>query len=205
MTLPIETLRLKDRMTYPDDNLSFCNMRGHVTIKDENGHVLVDKDNHIVKSGRRWLMQRMFDLSITKDSNEKDYLPGWFSIGNGGAALDTPFNNIWPTDDDVGLYNPLKFDADTEHNDSSVSLISENRYFKRITTTSFPSDLTAKITMEIDYKDFAGEYFNEAGMFLSYTDEKTNETSYLMFSHVTFPTMPKSQYQKLLVEWYFIF
>ena len=73
-----------------------------------------------------------------------------------------------------------------------------------VDSISFPGDLTAKLTMTLDYQDMVDKYINEAGMFVGELLEYTNE-NFLMFSHVTFPTFPKSIYQKITLEWFFMF
>lgn len=188
-----ETIQLTDKMSYIPDNFF---LRGHVTILDGD-RKLVDQDNHIVITGRNWLMQRMFNMPSEPNSNLHTWLPGWFSVGSGGASLDSPFTPIWPTDTDTDLYH-------TEIFTETGPLYSLDTKHKLVDSISFPSELTAKLTMTLDYKDFADSYINEAGMFLGPTTTYDN-TDFVMFSHVTFPSFPKSQYQKLSIEWYFLF
>ena len=175
------------------------NLKGHIRITDfDTKKIIVDTDNHIVISGRRWLMQRMFNMPITQDSNAHTWLPGWFGIGSGGASVDAPFIPIWPTDDDTSLFYPEEFSQE------GAQYSATNHLYKMVDSISFPNDLTAKLTMTLDYQDMVDKYINEAGMFVGEVLEYTNE-NFLMFSHVTFPTFPKSIYQKLTLEWFFMF
>lgn len=188
-----DTIKLKDRMAYKEDEFL---MKGHVIISEGN-RIIVEKDNHIVLTGRNWLMQRMFNMPSEPNSNVYTWLPGWFSVGSGGASLDSPFTPIWPTDQDIDLYN-------TEIFTETGPLYSTDKKRKLVDSIAFPSDLTAKLSMTLDYNDFSNSYINEAGMFIAPTMTYDNE-EFVMFSHVTFPSFPKSQYQKLLIEWYFLF
>lgn len=190
-----DIIRLKDTMHYSPD---LFNMKGHVTIRDQKDNVLVDKDNHIVLTGRQWLMQRMFNMSsTTPDSDVYSWLPGWFSVGSGGTAQDSPFTPIWPADEDTDLYNPETFTSDNAQ-------YSVDKKHKIVDSIEFPNELTTKLTMTLDYDDLTDAYLNEAGMFVGKSTTYTN-TDFILFSHVTFPSFPKSQYQKLTIEWMFLF
>ena len=177
------------------DATTFC--KGRVKIH-KNNKLLVDTSNHIVISGRHWLMQRMFGLPFDLQTQQHEWLPTWFSVGSGGASMDNPFQPIWPTDNDIELFNPLTL------NSTGGSRYNNNNIKKMIDGVSFESALTTKVTMTLGYEDCAGQYINEAGLFISPSSE-TTETNFTMFSHVTFPTIPKSNLVELLIEWYFIF
>ncbi len=177
------------------DSTTFC--KGRVKIH-KNNKLLIDTSNHIVISGRHWLMQRMFGLPFDLSTQQQEWLPNWFSVGSGGASMDNPFQPVWPTDNDIDLFNPLSF------NTTGGARYSSDYIKKMIDGVSFESALTTKVTMTLGYDDCAGQYINEAGVFISPTTENT-ETNFTMFSHVTFPTIPKSNLVELLIEWYFIF
>ena len=189
-------LRFTDKPQYKD-NAQLC--QGKVKIY-KNNKLLIEKNNHIVVIGRNWLMQRMFNLPYSLDNQKHTWLPRWFSVGNGGAANDAPFQPIWPTDNDIDVYNNIVF-VDSAHSTSRYTI---NRTKKLIDGVSFASALTAKLTMTISYEDCVNEYINEAGLFVSPTESST-ETNFTMFSHVTFPTIPKSNLTELVIEWFFIF
>lgn len=177
--------------------------KGHVHIyschkNDNNKDLLIDTSNHIVIAGRHWLMQRMFGIPYDISDQKQEWSPAWFAVGDGGAALDTPFQPVWPTDDDVALFNPLQF------NSTGGPRYTLDRMYKLIDGVSFVSSLTTKLTMTVDYTDCASHYINEAGIFVS-PSQAQDETNFCMFSHVTFPTIPKSDLVKLIIEWYFIF
>lgn len=187
-------LTLHDRMRYKPDRFG---VGGHVRITDQKNNVIVDKDNHIVITGRQWLMQRMFNMSTSATSDVYTWLPGWFAVGSGGTAKDSPFTPIWPADEDTDLYNPEYFTSDGPQ-------YSVDKKHKIVDSIEFPNELTAKLTMSLDYEDITDSYINEAGMYVGKSTTYTN-TDFVMFSHVTFPSFPKSQYQKLTIEWYFLF
>jgi len=183
------------------DSTSLC--KGHVRIfncykNDNQKNLLVDTNNHIVISGRHWLMQRMFGMPYDIEDQKQEWSPSWFSVGDGGASIDTPFQPIWPTDDDVTLFNRLQFNA------TGGPRYTLDKYYKLVDGISFVAALTAKVTMTVDYADCASHYINEAGLFVA-PSQAQDETNFGLFSHVTFPTIPKSDLVKLIIEWYFIF
>jgi hypothetical protein len=181
-------------------NESFMGIKGHFKMTDfDTGKTIVDKDNHIVITGRSWLMQKMFGMPLTQDSETYKWTPAWFSVGSGGCAMDSPFIPIWPTDTDEDLFEPEPFG-----NTEGGQYCSSNNNFKLVDSISFPSNLSAKMTMTLDYKDLTDKYINEAGMFIGEVAEYSN-TKFIMFSHVTFPTYYKSIYQKISIEWFFKF
>ena len=174
-------------------------IKGHFTMKEiDTGKIIVDKDNHIVINGRSWLMQKMFGMPLSQDIETFNWVPGWFSMGSGGCAVDAPFIPIWPTDTDDNLFNPESFGR------TGGQYCAADDRFKMIDSVSFPNNLTAKLVMTLDYKDLTDKYINEAGMFIGETTTYSN-TNFLMFSHVTFPTYYKSIYQKVSIEWFFKF
>ncbi len=177
------------------DSTTCC--KGRVKIH-RNNKLLVDTDNHIVISGRHWLMQRMFGLPFSLETQQQEWLPRWFSVGSGGTALDTPFQPIWPTDNDIELFNPVVM------NSAGGERYTTTGVKKLIDGISYESSLTTKITMSLGYEDCINQYINEAGLFISPSEDST-ETDFVMFSHVTFPTIPKSNLVELLIEWFFIF
>lgn len=191
----------KQLFTFNDNvkvNESF-GIQGHFKMTEvDTGKVIVDKNNHIVINGRSWLMQKMFGMPLSSDVDSHNWTPGWFSMGSGGCAVDTPFIPIWPTDTDDNLFSPEAFGT------TNGQYCETDNRFKLIDSISFPSNLSAKLTMTLDYKDLTDKYINEAGMFIGEIAEYTN-TKFIMFSHVTFPTYYKSIYQKVSIEWFFKF
>lgn len=189
-------LNFEDRSSY-QDNITLC--KGHVKIY-KNNHLLIEKDNHIVITGRNWLMQRAFGLPFDLENQKHLWSLRWFSLGNGGTAIDAPFQPIWPTDEDVDVFNKIQFVLPTNR----TGRHNEDCYKKLIDGISFESALTTKVTMTVAYDDCVNEYINEAGLFASPTEELV-ENRFNLFSHVTFPTIPKSNLAELTIEWYFIF
>jgi hypothetical protein len=164
----------------------------------KNDELILHKQNHIVLTGRQWLMQRMFGLAYDINIQQHQWSPRWFALGNGGATLDSPFQPIWPTDNDIDLFSPIVF---TDRLTSKYTLDGKK---KLIDAISYETPLTTKVTMTINNSDCVDQYINEAGLFIAPTHNQ-DESTFLMFSHVTFPTIPKSVLVKLLIEWFFIF
>ena len=180
-------------------NESFTGIKGHFKMTEvDTGKTIVDKDNHIVITGRTWLMQKMFGMPMSQEDQSYTWAPGWFSVGSGGCSMDSPFIPIWPTDTDDNLFEPKPF------GNTGGQYSATNRYFKMVDSISFPSNLTTKMIMTLDYKDLTDTYINEAGMFIGETTTYNND-KFIMFSHVTFPTYYKSIYQKVSIEWFFKF
>lgn len=189
-----KNIKLYDSIKTRDKSL----LEGHVKIY-KNNELIVDKDNKIVISGRNYLMQRLFNLPYQSGTNEKqNWLPRWFSVGSGGASESAPFQPIWPADEDTELYNIIVMDA------SGGPRYTINGEKKLIDYVEFSSALTTKLTMTLDDTDAVNSIINEAGLYVSETEEIT-ETNFSLFSHVTFPSIPKSSMDSIIIEWFFVF
>ena len=164
----------------------------------KNNKFLFQTSNHIVKTGRHFLMQRMFGIPYSISDTQEYWTPRWFSVGSGGATMDMPFQPIWPADEDIDLYHRLKF------NELGGPRYTTDVYKKLIDSVEYVSYTIAKLTMTIDYDDVPNTYINEAGLFTSLSEDIT-ETNFALFSHVTFPTLPKSDMDSLTLEWYIVF
>lgn len=187
-------LPLYDRVEKKDMS-TFC--KGQIKIYSDD-ELIIDKSNHIVITGRQWLMQRMFGLAYDINNQQQQWSPRWFGLGNGGATLDSPFQPIWPTDNDIDLFKSIEF---TNRLTSKYTLDGKK---KLIDAISYETPLTAKITMSLNNMDCQDQFLNEAGLYIAPTSN-ADETEFVLFSHVTFPTIPKSNLVKLLIEWFFIF
>lgn len=175
--------------------------RGFVRIK-KNDNLVFEGSNHIVLTGRHWLLQRTFNLPYTPTTDaQQNWLPLWFSVGSGGATEDNPFQNIFPTDEDINVYTPVKL-VDTT--DPVVAPYSDTYYKKRISSYSADSYLSLKCVLEVTYDEAVDEYINEVGIFVAPTNLIT-ETSFAMLSHITFPSISKTNLDQLTFEWYYIF
>lgn len=189
-----KNIKLYDSVKTRDKSL----LEGHVKIY-KNNNLVVDKDNKIVFTGRNYLMQRLFNLPYEMGINEKQsWLPRWFSVGSGGASESAPFQPIWPADEDVELYNLIVLNA------TPGPRYTTNGEKKLIDSVEFSSALTTKLTMTLDDTDAIDSLINEAGLYVSESEEIT-ETEFSLFSHVTFPTIPKSSMDSIIIEWFFIF
>lgn len=108
-----DSTNLKEKFLRDSSNKSA--LRGHVVFKDENGNVILEKDNLIVLRGRTFVLERLFNKSIT-DAENVDYIKNvnrkvcLFKIGDGGANVETaPFNPYVPEYSDEDLAHPLPF------------------------------------------------------------------------------------------------
>lgn len=182
---------------YDQPNLDDTHFKGHVKVY-KNGKLIVDDDNHIVIMGRHYLMQRLFGLPYSFGVDEHTWSPKWFSVGSGGAAMDTPFQQLMPTDEDTNCYNPIIF------NTTGGARYTTDHYKKLIDSIEYASALSAKMTMTVDAADCVNGYINEAVFFVSPTEDQT-ETQFKCFSHICFPTFPKGDMDSIIFEWYLIF
>lgn len=173
------------------------NIKGHLNAY-KNGVKIIDDDNHIVITGRHYLMQRLFGLAYNLTVDQHLWTPKWFSVGSGGAAMDTPFQQMMPTDEDTGCYHENLFNA------TGGARYTTNKSKKLIDSIEFVSALSAKMTMTLAESDCVNSYVNEAAFFVS-PSENQNETLFSCFSHICFPTFPKGDMDSILFEWYLIF
>lgn len=92
-------------------------LRGHITIKDENGNVLEDKDNLIVLRSRLFVLLHLFKPDAeTREDMESTYIKNdnrricLYKIGMGGADIQSaPFQPFVPKFTDRDLSNPIPF------------------------------------------------------------------------------------------------
>jgi len=182
-----DTIKYKDKYAF----------EGKIKVY-KNGQVVVDKNNKIVLVGRNYIMQRLFNQAYAPANDKVEWIPRWFSIGSGGAAPDTPFQPIWPTDEDTELFNLIPF------NDVGGPLYTLDKTKKLVDSLTYTAYLTAKFTMTVDYEDAVDSYINEVGLYAS-PSENQDETNFVMLSHATFPSIPKSSMDKISIEWFFVF
>lgn len=173
-------------------------MKGKIILRNQDKDIILQQDNHIVLCGRNYRMQRLCGIPYDINSDMETWVPRWFSLGNGGATSDSPFQPIWPADEDTDVYNHLKF-VDTYSARYTVDC-----YKKLIDSVEYVSYTTVKFTMSIDPEDVANQYINEAGLFAAPSEASTT-TDFVMISHSTFPSIPKSDFDSLILEWYYIF
>jgi len=92
-------------------------LRGHITIKDEDGNILEDKDNLIVLRSRLFVLLSLFKPdALTREDMEETYIKNdnrricLFKIGMGGADTQSaPFQPFVPKFTDRDLANPIPF------------------------------------------------------------------------------------------------
>jgi sugar lactone lactonase YvrE len=161
-------------------------IKGHVKITSKEHGVIVDKDNHIVITGRHWLMQRAMGRPYTPETNYHNWLPGFFSVGNGGCTIDAPTQPLTPTDEDIDMNNPLPF---IEENQIQTGIYSEDLTKKKIISLEYITQLTARLKMEVGIDEASDQGLNEAGIFVSSLGSGTRE-----FIHIPFEVGAKVRY-----------
>lgn len=108
-------------------------------------------------------MQRAFGMDYSEVYNHSMWLPGFFSIGEGGCTIDQPLQPLSPTDQDTNLEAPLKF---LEEEQIKSGLYSDDLTKKRISTIEYVTHLTTKCTMQIKVEEIENKNLNEAAIFV---------------------------------------
>lgn len=110
-----DSTSLQEKFLKNAGSKSTTNLRGHVVFKDENGNIILEKDNLIVLRGRTFVLEQIFKQAIT-DTQNTDYIKDLnrkvclFKIGDGGANVQTaPFNPFVPEHTDEQLAHALPF------------------------------------------------------------------------------------------------
>lgn len=103
---------MKDKYNVSQNSGSF--MKGKVIFRDEEGNILLEKDNLIVLRGRTFALEKLFNKTIdvnlapnyTRNLNRSICL---FKIGTGGTPIDQPFNPFVPAPTDMNLAAEVPF------------------------------------------------------------------------------------------------
>jgi len=116
-------------------------LRGKVVIKDDNGNVILEKDNMIVLRGRVFALETLFsdlneDPEYLKNLNRTVCL---FKMGNGGTPVSSPFQPYTPNHTDLDLASPLPFRI-VDANDSRTQLTTAEQqvYYGDVVSTLNP-------------------------------------------------------------------
>jgi hypothetical protein len=121
----IKILKFNENNTFTDSNNITRPMpknsnpfRGHVVLRDENGDIILEKDNMIVLRGRTFALEKLFDSTASgsgfptgasayiENLNRKICL---FKIGKGGAPISSPFSPDAVSYEDTDLVEPIPF------------------------------------------------------------------------------------------------
>jgi hypothetical protein len=96
-----------------DKGASLGRMRGRVVMKDEDGNIILEKDNLIVLRGRTFALEQLFNDPIVPESNYRMNLNRkicLFMMGSGGADVQaSPFNPYTPKFSNEALGNREPF------------------------------------------------------------------------------------------------
>jgi hypothetical protein len=126
-------------------------LRGRVIMRDENGKVLLEKDNEIVLRGRTFALEKLFGAVITGSTyiQNLERSIALFKIGAAGAPNGDPFNPFVPEFSDMDVaeqvpfitVDPNKFsDPEKASNKSIVTELSDVQELKYYIATVDPLD-----------------------------------------------------------------
>ena len=207
-----EQIQLKDK----------TNMRGYVyaihETKDGKKELLNHNHNHIVLSGRKWLMQRAIGASIESNKNYHNYSICWFGLGAGGVASHDPLNPLYTPDQIEDLKLPIQIkgsdpDSSYVYDNSGYKktfLKDENGANAQMKYSSINSEVLALFHLVVDYNDCPytapnlGVKISEMGLYCA-ASENSSEDDFVLFSRYCLATKIKSQSDKLTFLWYVYF
>jgi len=110
------------------DSVSKPSIRGKVRFLDDEGNVILEKDNLIVLRGRVFALEKLFNDMNTEGSyvtnNNRELI--LFKIGTGGAPENDPFQPYTPSFDDTDLASPIPFKV-VDANDTNTTLTTEEQ------------------------------------------------------------------------------
>jgi len=180
---------------------------GRVEIYEQDAdgkRQLVDKSNLVVYQGREWIAERIFDANNAFTAPEtNDWYICWFGIGDGatGPALGPDA----PTANDGDLANSVLINAiNPEMADSGYKHPYDTTVDFEVDDALAPESiwLVAKVTVTISLDDANGTTLNEAGLYISNSNDPIIASAYKLFSRVTFPAIVKDSSRTLVFVWY---
>ena len=195
-------------------------MRGYVyTIhetRDGKKELLGLDHNHIVLSGRKWLMQRAIGASMADTPNQHEWIIYWFGVGEGGANSSDPLNPLYTPDQQEDLVAPLRIQNNyypefrycDEGRKKTFKLF--NNANAQMRYDNINSEVLALFHLVVDLNDcpyelpYLGVKINELALYVSPTND-SSETEFLMFSRYCMPTKFKSFNDRYIFLWYIYF
>jgi hypothetical protein len=180
-------------------------MRGMVEIYqiDKSGKKkLHARSNLIVYLGREWLLSRIVNVNNTNILPTDNLYLSWLSVGTGGAPATDPLNPIPPSNTDISLANQIVINA------SNASLADNGNYigFSDVTFLQDNLNLNSYLIMRLDVlldETMAnGNNLNEAGLWISNSNNAVEANQFYLFARNTFPTLVKSPAVSLQFIWY---
>lgn len=195
-------------------------MRGYVyTIhetRDGKRELLGLDHNHIVLTGRRWLMQRAIGGSLADTPGQHEWIINWFGIGQGGANSSDPLNPLYTPDQQEDLVAPMII-QNNYYPDYKYCDDGKKKTFKKFDMKNaqmkydvINSDVLALFHLVVDLNDcpyelpYLGVKINELALYASPTDD-ASEIEFVMFSRYCMPTKFKSFNDRYTFLWYIYF
>lgn len=171
---------LSDKIGLLDKEKNMTKVKGHVTIRDKQGNILLEKDNLVLFNTRIFLFEHLFKVGYIAGNNQPSKETYnienhkrslcLFTLGQGGADINsTPFNPFVPKFNDTGLYTPI--------------------FFKKVDTADISDDNPSILNTDIGYVQegtyndkqlYYREYFkcNADGSTADVLSEEAQITSY---------------------------
>ena len=195
-------------------------MRGYVfglhETLDGKKEVIDFNPNHIVLSGRKWLMQRAIGSSMAETPLQSEYFINWFGVGSGGANSSDILTPLYTPDQQDALNKPIKIYS--AYNEGySYSSDGYRKTFQKFDGKNaqmryddINSEVVALFYLVLDFNDcpyqmpYLGVSINELALYTS-PSENADEEDYIMFSRYCLPTKHKTNIDKFVFMWYIYF
>lgn len=199
------TLHLRDDLK-AEDKLS---KKNRIDVFNSAGEHILRGYNIVVDTGRLFSLKNSFqiaggDLTIGRNNIPLQWA-SCFSVGDGAAPpndlsnpsspllSDTALANLTPfyaadparLNEDADIAKPLYWNATDIKDFTNISLVDDGL-----------GDIYVECTLTIGYSECAGKNINELCLYLAthtvVAEEVTNKANFLMFSRITFPSLPNA-------------
>jgi len=170
----------------------------------------ISKSNLVVYVGRELLIQKLFgvrNVNVPTLVGENLY---WLEVGQGGAPSGNPFNPTPPDLTDTSLADRVPL-SNTQ--DNTLTDLSGGFYYKRhINSFDYQADpnnnsayVIALVQASLTENHAIGYSINEAALYTSENDDVNNPGHFSMYSRITFPTILKTDTNRITFYWYLYF
>ena len=191
-----------ENLTLKDNDLD---LRGYVeifSIDNNSNKKLVSKSNLIVYRGREWVLSRLVNYDNTNILPLSSNYISWLSVGTGGAPASSPLSPIPPTNTDIALNNEVPIIANAPNladngnkiGFSDITFLQDNLNLNKY--------LILRLDILLDQTMCNGYNINEAGLWVSNSNDPTIANQFYLFSHITFPTIAKGTDISVQFIWY---
>ena len=199
-----------DKIQKIEHKLKDCektNMRGYVfglhETLDGKKELIDFNPNHIVLTGRKWLMQRAINASMDETPQQANYYINWFGIGSGGANSSDIMTPLYTPDQQESLNNPIKIYRSFQEGFKYSSDGYRKTFLKfdnknaQMKYDNVNSEVVALFHLILDFNDCPyempslGVLINELALYAS-PSENEDETNYIMFSRYCLPSKYKT-------------